>query len=70
MHTKFLNVQGLTTPTMYEVEKFIVSDLDIVYMIETQLKTEKVHISDQLKKYISMRKQPKWRGITGYTQGQ
>ena len=62
VHVKLLNVQGLTLPKMYEIEKLIMSDLDIVCLTETQLKIDKVHISDQLKKYISMRKDDDQKG--------
>ena len=59
---KLLNVQGLTTSKMYEIEKLLVKDLDIVCLTETQLKIDKVHISEHLKKYTSMRKENDQKG--------
>ena len=62
MHIKLLNVQGLAKTKLCKVENLVMNEYDIVCLTETQLKIDKVLISDHLKSYMSMRKENEQKG--------
>ena len=51
----YVNIQGLTRAKMAEVEQMLNDEHDLVLLVETHLKTDKIEISDGVSKRSSMR---------------
>ncbi len=59
---KLLNVQGLTNAKMYELEKLIKSEQELLCLTETQQKIDKIKMSQNLRKLENMRQEKDRKG--------
>ena len=59
---RYINIQGLTKTKIIEVEQLIQSENDVVVLVETQLKHDRIDVSENICKYDSMRDIEEKRG--------